>query len=159
MISLAASTDLTFTEDCAKRFEAYGWHTQTVDDGNDLEAIDQALRAARNETTRPSLILVRTHIGYGSPGKQDTFEAHGSPLGEEEVKRTKQKLGWPAEPPFFLPEEALARFRESIGKGEKAEAEWNREIFRLCEKISRPGPRVRRSDARRVAGGMGRGGS
>ena len=90
-ISLAASTDLTFTEDCAKRFEAYGWQTQTVEDGNDLEAIDQALRAARNETARPSLVLLRTHIGYGSPGKQDTFEAHGSPLGAEEVKRTKQR--------------------------------------------------------------------
>jgi len=134
-ISLAASTDLTFTEDCAKRFEAYGWHTQNVEDGTDLEAIDQALRAARNETTRPSLVLVHTHIGYGSPGKQDTFEAHGSPLGGEEVKRTKQKLGWPAEPPFFLPQEALTRFRESIGKGEKAEAEWNRRFSAYAQKF------------------------
>jgi len=123
-ISLAASTDLTFTEDCAKRFEAYGWHTQAVDDGNDLDAIDQALRVARSETTRPSLILVRTHIGYGSPGKQDTFEAHGSPLGEEETRLTKKKLGWPVEPPFFVPEEALAHFREAVSKGEQAEAEW-----------------------------------
>ena len=123
-ISLAASTDLTFTEDCAKRFDAYGWHTLTLEDGNDVAAIDGALRAARNETTRPSLILVRTHIGYGSPGKQDTFEAHGSPLGAEEVKRTKQKLGWPAEPPFFVPQEALTCFRESVSKGERAEAEW-----------------------------------
>jgi transketolase len=134
-ISLAASTDLTFTEDCAKRFEAYGWHTQNVEDGTDLEAIDQALRAARNETTRPSLVLVHTHIGYGSPGKQDTFEAHGSPLGGEEVKRTKQKLGWPAEPPFFLPQEALTRFREPIGKGEKAEAEWNRRFSAYAQKF------------------------
>src|SRR5438132_4928062 len=110
-ISLAASTDLTFTEDCAKRFEAYGWHTQAVEDGNDLEALDRALRAARTETARPSLILARTHIGFGSPGKRDTFEAHGAPLGEEEVKLTKQKLGWPAEPPFFIPDEALAHFR------------------------------------------------
>jgi transketolase len=123
-ISLAASTDLTFTENCAQRFEAYGWHTQAVVDGNDLEAIDQALHAARNEATRPSLILVRTHIGYGSPGKQDTFEAHGSPLGEAEVKLTKQKLGWPLEPPFFVPQEALAHFREALAKGEKEEAAW-----------------------------------
>ena len=123
-ISLAASTDLTFTEDCANRFEAYGWHTQKVEDGNDLQAIDQALRAARNETTRPSLILVRTHIGYGSPGKQDTFEAHGSPLGQAEAKLTKQKLGWPLEPPFLVPEEARARFRESITKGERLQTEW-----------------------------------
>ena len=123
-ISLAASTDLTFTEDCAKRFEAYGWHAQTVKDGNDLDAIDHALRAAQAETARPSLILARTHIGYGSPGKQDTFEAHGSPLGEKEVKLTKEKLGWPAEAPFLIPEEALGYFREAIKRGEKAEASW-----------------------------------
>src|SRR5437870_4392088 len=123
-ISLAASTELTFTEDCARRFEAYGWHAQALDDGNDLDAIDQALRAARGETARPSLILVRTHIGYGSPGKQDTFEAHGAPLGEEEVKLTKKKLGWPVEPPFYVPEEALAHFRETVRRGAKAETEW-----------------------------------
>jgi transketolase len=134
-ISLAASTDLTFTEDCAKRFEAYGWHTLTVEDGNDLEAIGQALRAARDETRRPSLVLVCTHIGYGSPGKQDTFEAHGSPLGAEEVKRTKEKLGWPVEPPFFLPQETLTRFRESIGKGEQAEAGWKRRFSAYAEKF------------------------
>jgi transketolase len=134
-ISLAAATDLTFTEDCAKRFEAYGWHTQTVENGNDLEAIERALGAARNETARPSLVLVRTHIGYGSPGKQDTFEAHGSPLGAEEVKRTKQKLGWPAEPPFFVPQEALARFRDSISRGEKAEAEWQKKFSAYAQKF------------------------
>jgi transketolase len=134
-ISLAAATDLTFTEDCAKRFEAYGWHTQTVEDGNDLVAIERALSAARRETGRPSLVLVRTHIGYGSPGKQDTFEAHGSPLGTEEVKRTKQKLGWPAEPPFFVPQEALARFRESVGRGEKAEAEWQEKFSAYAQKF------------------------
>ena len=135
-ISLAAATDLTFTEDCAKRFEAYGWHTQTVEDGNDLEAIDRALSAAHGETGRPSLVLVRTHIGYGSPGKQDTFEAHGSPLGTEEVKRTKQKLGWPVEPPFFVPQEALARFRESVSRGEKAETEWKEKFSAYTQKFS-----------------------
>jgi transketolase len=123
-ISLAASTELTFTEDCARRFEAYGWHTQAVDDGNDLDAVDRALHAARVETARPSLILVRTHIGYGSPGKQDTFEAHGAPLGEEEARLTKKNLGWPLEPPFYVPEEALAHFREAIRKGAEAEAKW-----------------------------------
>jgi transketolase len=137
-ISLAASTDLTFTEDCAKRFDAYGWHTLTVEDGNDVAAIDGVLRAARNETARPSLILVRTHIGYGSPGKQDTFEAHGSPLGAEEVKRTKQKLGWPAEPPFFLPPEALTCFRESVGKGEQAEAEWQERFSAYARNFPEP---------------------
>ena len=123
-ISLAASTNLTFTDDSAKRFDAYGWHTQSVEDGNDLNAIEKALVAARNETSRPSLILVRTHIGYGSPEKQDSFEAHGSPLGEEEVKRSKKNLGWPTEEPFFLPENALKHFREAVTKGEQAEAEW-----------------------------------
>jgi transketolase len=124
-ISLAAATDITFTEDRARRFEAYGWHTQSIGDGNDLEAIDRALRAARAETERPSLILVRTHLGYGSPHKQDTFEAHGSPLGEEEVRLTKEALGWPTEPPFYIPDQALRHFREALGRGEQAEAAWN----------------------------------
>jgi transketolase len=124
-ISLAASTNLTFTEDRAKRFEAYGWHVQSVEDGNDIEAIGQALRAAQEESGRPSIILVRTHIGYGSPHKQDTFEVHGSPLGEEEVRLTKQNLGWPLDPTFYIPDEALSHFRKAIGQGKKAEAEWN----------------------------------
>ena len=123
-ISLAGAADLSFTEDCAKRFDAYGWHTVSVDDGNDVEAIERALRAARAETARPSLILLRTHIGYGSPGKQDSFEAHGSPLGEAEVKRTKEKLGWPLEPSFYIPNEAAAHFHEALSHGEKAEASW-----------------------------------
>jgi transketolase len=134
-ISLAAATDLTFSEDCAKRFDAYGWHTQTLEDGNNLEAIERALGAARSETGRPSLVLVRTHIGYGSPGKQDTFEAHGSPLGAEEVKRTKQKLGWPGEPTFLIPQEALARFRESVGRGEKADAEWREKFSAYAQRF------------------------
>jgi transketolase len=134
-ISLAGAADLSFTEDCAQRFEAYGWHTETVADGNDLEAIERALRAARSETARPSLIVLRTHIGYGSPGKQDTFEAHGSPLGEAEVKATKEKLGWPAEPAFFLPEDALARFREAVGNGQKSEATWKELFSAYAEKF------------------------
>jgi transketolase len=124
-VSLAAGTNITFTEDRAKRFEAYGWHTQSIEDGNDLDALDQALRAARNETERPSLILVRTHLGYGSPNKQDTYEAHGSPLGEEEVKLTKENLGWPVEPPFYVPDEVLEHFRQAVERGRQAEAEWH----------------------------------
>ena len=134
-ISLAASTDLTFSEDVAKRFDAYGWHTDTVQDGNDLAAIERALRAAQNERKRPSLIMLRTHIGYGSPGKQDTFEAHGAPLGAEEVKRTKQNLRWPLEPTFFIPEEALTRFRESIASGERAESGWREKLAAYAEKF------------------------
>ncbi|MCC6536817.1 MAG: transketolase, partial [Bryobacterales bacterium] len=124
-VTLSAATGVTFTEDRARRFEAYGWHTAAVADGNDLAAIDAALRAARAETARPSLILVRTHIGYGSPHKHDSFEAHGSPLGVEEVRLTKQALGWPAEPPFLIPEPALEHFRAALARGARDEASWN----------------------------------
>lgn len=124
-VTLAAGTDITFTEDRARRFEAYGWHTVSIADGNDLGAIDAALQAARADTARPSLILVRTHIGYGSPHKQDSFEAHGSPLGVEEVRLTKENLGWPTEPPFLIPAAALAHFREAVERGARDEAAWN----------------------------------
>jgi transketolase len=127
-VTLAADTDITFTEDRAQRFEAYGWHTLSVADGNDLPAIDAALQAARAETARPSLILVRTHIGYGSPHKQDSFEAHGSPLGTEEVRLTKQALGWPLEPSFLIPAPALAHFREALARGARSEAAWNERL-------------------------------
>ena len=134
-ISLAGAADLSFTEDCAKRFEAYGWHTVAVDDGNDVGAIERALGAARGERARPSLILLRTHIGFGSPGKQDSFEAHGSPLGAAEVKATKEKLGWPVEPPFYLPDDALACFREAVAAGQKAEAGWKERFKAYSDKF------------------------
>ncbi len=127
-VTLSAGTAITFTEDCARRFEAYGWHTQVVTDGNDLPAIEQALNNARAETQRPSLILVRTHIGYGSPHKQDSFEAHGSPLGEEEVCLTKEHLGWPTEPPFYIPKSVHAHFLQAVERGDRAEAEWNKKF-------------------------------
>ena len=123
-ISIEGSTHLAFTEDRGARFEAYGWFVQRLADGNDLEAIDAAIRAAQAEKERPSIIMVRTHIGYGSPNKQDTAEAHGAALGEEEVKLTKENLGWPLEPKFYIPEEALAHFRKAIERGQKAEADW-----------------------------------
>tara|TARA_R110001599_G_C12275834_1_gene662340 strand:+ start:10966 stop:13026 length:2061 start_codon:yes stop_codon:yes gene_type:complete len=124
-VTLAASTDISFSEDRAQRFEACGWHTLSVADGNDLAAIDTALQAARAETARPSLILVRTHIGYGSPNKQDSFESHGSPLGADEVRLSKQNLGWPTEPSFLIPEAALTHFRQAQVRGERDEAAWN----------------------------------
>jgi transketolase len=124
-ISLAAATDLSFTEERGKRFEAYGWHVQRVADGNDPEAIDGALMNARSETGRPSLIIVRTHIGFGSPHKQDTFAAHGSPLGAEEVQLTKENLGWPTEATFFIPEDALRHFRQALERGSETEATWD----------------------------------
>jgi transketolase len=123
-ISIEGSTELAFTEDVGKRFEAYGWSVQSVADGNDVEAIGRAIRTAQAEQARPSLIIVPTHIGYGSPHKQDTAESHGSPLGEEEVKLTKEKLGWPLEPTFHVPVEVLAHCREAIDRGEHAEEEW-----------------------------------
>jgi transketolase len=124
-VTLSAGTDITFSEDRAARFEAYGWHTSSIADGNDVAAIEAALNAARDESSRPSLILVRTHIGYGSPNKHDTFEAHGSPLGPDEVRLTKQRLGWPTEPAFLIPDPALAHMREALTRGARDEAEWN----------------------------------
>jgi transketolase len=132
-VTLSSSTQLTFTENHAQRFEAYGWHVQSVEDGNDLRAIEKAIRTAQKETERPSLIIIRTHIGYGSPNKQDTFSAHGSPLGEEELELTKENLGWPVEPDFYIPEEARLHFREAIDNGKKLEEEWVNK-FSLYEK-------------------------
>ena len=123
-ITLAGEIRLNFTEDVCKRFEAYGWHVQSVEDGNNLEAISKAIMLAQNEATRPSLISVRTHIGYGSPHKQDTFGVHGSPLGPEEVMATKKNLGWPLEPMFYIPDEALAHFRKALNRGNELEGEW-----------------------------------
>ncbi|MGB2867294.1 MAG: transketolase [Bacteroidota bacterium] len=125
-ISIDGSTDLAFTEDRGKRFEAYGWHVQSVEDGGDLDEIDRAIQAAKAEVNRPSLIKVRTHIGFGSPNKQDTAEAHGSPLGEEEIKLTKQKLGWDPEKHFFIPDEAMTHFREAVQAGKRYEEEWGK---------------------------------
>ncbi len=123
-ISLAGATDVSFTENVAERFDAYGWHTRSVPDGNNTEDIARAIEEARAETTRPSLILVRTHIGFGSPSKHDNFSAHGSPLGEDELKATKKNLGWPTMDKFFLPKESVDEFRKAIPKGADAERNW-----------------------------------
>jgi transketolase len=132
-ISLAGSIDLTFTEDVAKRFEAYGWHVQSVADGNDLVAVDTALQAAKKESLRPSLICVRTVLGYGAPHKQGTFNAHGSPLGPEEVRAAKENLGWPVEPEFLVPADVAANFRKALTAGEAKESEWERAFARYAE--------------------------
>ena len=125
-ITIDGSTDLAFSDDTARRFESYGWHVQRLDDGNDLEAIDAAIVAAQRERTRPSLIIVRTHIGWGSPNKQDTADAHGAPLGVEEIRLTKQNLGWPSTEPFFVPEEALERWRSAKPRGARMESDWRK---------------------------------
>ncbi|MBW2574632.1 MAG: transketolase [Deltaproteobacteria bacterium] len=123
-ISIEGNTDITFTEDVALRFKAYNWHILKIDNGNDMDAIFNALQEAKAETERPSLIVLRTHIAFGSPNKQDTADAHGAPLGEEEIRLTKKVLGVPEEPSFFIPEQALNRFRKCIDAGNEAEAGW-----------------------------------
>jgi len=125
-ITIDGSTDLAFSDDTAQRFEAYGWHVQRVEDGNDLARLDAAIVAAQRERARPSLIIVRTHIAWGSPHKQDTADAHGAPLGVEEVKLTKQNLGWPSLEPFYVPEEALEQWRTARPRGARLDADWRK---------------------------------
>ena len=127
-VTLSAGTDMSFTESHAQRFDAYGWQTISVDDGNDLAAIERALHAARAEAHRPSLILIRTHLGYGAPHKQDTCAAHGAPLGQEELRLTKQCLDWPDLPMFGVPAGVHAHFLVFSGKGAHAEVLWNKTI-------------------------------
>ena len=127
-VSLAGHTDVTFTEDRLERYEAYGWHTQRIEDGNDTEAIDRAIRAAKEEKDRPSMIAVRTIIGYGAPNKADTHEAHGSPLGKDEVRLAKQKLGWPLEPPFLVPDEVRAFWAGRVEELKKTYDSWQQKL-------------------------------
>lgn len=123
-ITIEGDTNLAFSEDTARRFESYGWHVQRVADGNDLAALDQAITGAKKMPDRPSLIIVRTHIGYGAPTKQDTAEAHGAALGVEEIKGAKQNLGWPSQEPFYVPAEALDRWRKAGARGREIRTSW-----------------------------------
>ena len=123
-ITIEGGTDIAFTEDVEARFKAYKWHVQRVDDGNDLEAIQSAIEAAGAEAAKPSLILLRTHIAYGSPNKQDSCKAHGAPLGEEEVRLTKECLGCPIDEVFCVPDQVLEAFKSCLKKGQDAEAAW-----------------------------------
>src|SRR5207248_3261799 len=113
-IQLAGPTSDAFSEDVAMRYEAYGWHVQNVGEDMSLERVEHATQAAISESERPSLIMVRSHIGFGSPNKQDTPGAHGSPLGEEEVRLTKEAYGWDPDKQFFVPDEALKHFRGCV---------------------------------------------
>lgn len=124
-ISIDGSTDLAFTEDRARRFEAYGWHVIRNVDGLSIREVESAIRKARRDP-RPSLIMCRTHIGYGLPNRQDTAKAHGEPPGEEELRGAKQKLGWPLEPDFYIPEDVLQFFRSALKSGQRAERKWQR---------------------------------
>ncbi|MEP7137693.1 MAG: transketolase, partial [Chloroflexota bacterium] len=122
-ISIDGSTNLAFTEDRGARFEAYGWHVQKVEDGNDVEGIDAAIKAAKADP-RPSIIMCRTTIGFGAPHKQGTSKAHGEPLGDEELKLAKENLGWPVEPRFFIPDDVLTFFRKAVDQGREREFDW-----------------------------------
>jgi transketolase len=130
-ISIDGPTELAFTEDRCARFEAYGWHVQEID-GHDREAVAQAIRAAQAETRRPSFIACHTHIAYGSPNKQDTAAAHGSPLGEEEVRLTKENLDWPPDAKFYVPDEVAAHFGQAVARGQALEVEWQDQFNRYA---------------------------
>lgn len=146
-ISIDGSTDLAFTEDRAARFVAYGWHVQVVPDGNDILAVDRAIRRAKKDP-RPSLIACRTHIGFGLPTRQDTAKAHGEPPGEEELNGAKRNLGWPLEPKFYVPEDVLSFFRKAISRGQAAQASWHRKL----DAAYASDPQAKRELERRLSG-------
>ena len=127
-IQLSGSTDRAFSEDVGKRYEAYGWHVQDVGEDLSVESIERATEEAKGVEDKPSLIIVRSHIGYGSPNKQDTYQAHGSPLGEDEVKLTKEAYGWPADKTFYVPDEARRPFEEARERGRQAAEEWKERL-------------------------------
>ena len=135
-IQLAGETGMAFSEDVGKRFEAYGWHVHDVGEDLSVDNLERAANEARGVTDRPSLVIVRSHIGYGSPNKQDTHSAHGSPLGEDEVKLTKKAYGWPEEPPFLVPDEALEHFREAASRGGELVSQWEERVASFRESDS-----------------------
>jgi transketolase len=143
-ISLSGSTALCFTEDVPARFAAYGWNVLTVADGNDVPSVAKALADARAQSAKPTLIRVRTHIGYGAPKKQDSSEAHGTPLGADELRGAKEKLGWPVEPMFLVPAEALAVYRAGLEKGARLEKEWNELLEKYAKQFPEPAAELRR---------------
>ena len=127
-IQLSGPTDRAFSEDVGKRFEAYGWHVQDVGEDLSVETLERATEEAKAVEDRPSLVIVRSHIGYGAPHKQDTYQAHGSPLGEDEVKATKEVYGWPADKTFYVPEEAREPFKEAAERGKQLAEEWDQRL-------------------------------
>jgi transketolase len=127
-IQLAGPVDRDFSEDVGKRFEAYGWHVQDVGEDLSVETLERATEEAKGVEDRPSLVIVRSHIGYGSPNKQDTYQAHGSPLGEDEVRATKEAYGWPPDKEFYVPDEAREPFKEAAERGREAVEEWERKL-------------------------------
>ncbi|MFZ0389358.1 MAG: transketolase [Calditrichia bacterium] len=136
-ISIEGKTGITYSDNVPERFKAYNWHVQDLgENANDIEKIEKAIHNAQSETERPSLIILRSHIAWGAPNMQDTPEAHGSPLGEEEIRKTKEFYGWPADQQFLVPEKALQHMRESVGKGRELEEKWRQLYDRYKEKFS-----------------------
>ena len=133
-VTLAGSTELAFTENIEMRFKSYGWQVQKVTAGDDVGAIDRAIKKARKDRDRPSLICVQSIIGFGAPCKQGSCEAHGAPLGAEELRGAKAALGWPAQPDFFIPEDALKFFRKAISRGKKAQKQWQEDFLNYRQK-------------------------
>jgi transketolase len=151
-ISIEGDTKLAFSEDVGMRYAAYGWHVQHLGEDLGLDRIEAAVEEAQRETGRPSLIIARTHIAPGSPHKQDTHEAHGAPLGDEEIRLTKQNYGWPSEEPFFIPDEALEHFRECVPRGRELYARWSERFEASPER-----PELERILARRLPPGWDEG--
>jgi transketolase len=148
-ISIEGDTKLAFSENVGRRYEAYGWHVQDLEENIGLDDLEQALRAAIEVEDRPSLIIVRTHIGQGSPHKHDSAGAHGSPLGEEEIRLTKEGMGWPSLEPFYVPEEALEHFRRCIQRGAKLESEWRERFEAYAQEYPEPAQELDRMIADR----------
>ncbi len=155
-ITIDGKTELAFTEDVAARYRAYGWRTLQVEDGNDLGALYGALALAAGETERPTLVLVRTHIGYGSPHKQDSEEAHGSPLGAAEARATKEAMGWPLEPTFHVPAETPAAFAPFGARGREAHAAWQELRQRYALSFPQEARELERAFARHLPADLAR---
>src|SRR5262249_56607174 len=133
-ITIEGNTALAFSDDVAARFMSYNWNVQRVGDANDLDLLDHAIRTAQKETTRPSLIIVDSHIAWGAPNKQDTSAAHGDPLGEEEIRLTKARYKWPVDAHFLVPDEVLQHTRVAVERGQQAEREWGERFAAYKEK-------------------------
>jgi transketolase len=152
-VTLSGTTSLAFTEDVGARYRAYGWHVQEVADGNDVPALTRAVEAARSARGQPSLIVVRTVMAYGAPDLQGSWHAHGNPLGVDEVKKTKRNLGWPEDPPFYIPPDALAHFRTALERGKTLQDGWNARFAGYAKAFPELAEEIRRRFSARLADG------
>ena len=152
-ITIDGSTEISFSDDTERRFESYGWHVQRVDDANDLDRLDAAIEEAKRNSERPSLIIVRSQIAYGSPNKVNTAEAHGAPLGSEEVRLTRQALGWQSDEAFHVPDDVLSHTRTARGKGQQTESEWRRAFESFAREYSAQAAEFRRRMSGELASG------